>query len=244
MLHFHHLNACMMPWSDGIWHPVQSRCDPIHGLWCQINSDTHHTINHRPWSHSQGTRMFGHRAWYPHVTEEVFVWLRAGSCLISWWPTHMHTLCDWWWHSCMVNMCLVMITNKWWNKWNGEANASPNCICGPGDALVPCAWSICVGVFRRTRAEPVGLVGTCGQLSSCLAVIWSNLVLCKWKTCNFILGFSWWHYGLSDSVAQKVCSERAELSCTYFCYQQHSFHPLVSGEDSFCVCFLYLCLHR
>lgn len=24
MLHFHHLNACVMPWSDGVWHPVRS----------------------------------------------------------------------------------------------------------------------------------------------------------------------------------------------------------------------------
>lgn len=63
----------------------------------------------------------------------------------------------------------------------------------------------------RTRAEPRGLVGTCGQLNPCLAVIWSNLVSCKWKTCNFNLDVSLQCYGLSDPVAQKVSSQRAEL---------------------------------
>lgn len=85
------------------------------------------------------------------------------------------------------------------------------CACGPGNALVPWTWSIYLRVVGKTRAEPRGLVGTCGQLSPCLAVIWSNLVPCKWKMRNFNLEVSLQCYGLSDPVAQKVSAQRAEL---------------------------------
>lgn len=123
MLHFHHLNACTMPWSDGYLACSPELTDPVHGLWCQINCDTHHTIKHRLWSRSQGTCVFGHGAgaWCPHITEEGL------HSVVGW--VLSHQLMG---HARAYLMWLVMtqrcgehtIANKRWNEWNGEASAS------------------------------------------------------------------------------------------------------------------------
>lgn len=155
--------------------------DPIHGLWCQINSDAHHTIKHRLRPHSQGTCTFGHR-----VRGLISSYNRRGLHLVVGWVLsdqligRAHAYLMW------------LVVTRWYGehvfghdreqmmKWMKRRG-----VCGPSNGLLPWAWSMCV---CESWTWWTGF-GTCGQLSPRLAVISSNLVLCKWKMCNFIVGF-------------------------------------------------------
>lgn len=122
--------------------------------------------------------------WPSPVTEDTFIWLWGGSDQLRG--------C-----TCACLMPLAM------TQCYGEH------MLGPGHEQVMkrmtrkgqrlhciCVWQVmlrfpepgvtCVWVFRRMRAGP----GEPGGCTPRLAVIGTNLVSCKWKIYNFILGFS------------------------------------------------------
>lgn len=153
MLHFHHLSVCMIPWSDGIWHPSQCWQSWSMGsgvrwvlTWItQLNTGSGHTVRvHQCLGIERGTGSSYNRRGLNFFT---WLWDDSWWCLIHRWDQHMPT-------------------NQWWNEWKGEGSALPR--SEPGTALIPCAWSICVWVYRRWEAEPQGLAGTCGKLSTYL----------------------------------------------------------------------------
>lgn len=152
MLHFHHLSVCMIPWSDGIWHPSQCWQSWSMGsgvrwvlTWItQLNTGSGHTARvHQCLGIERGTGSS-----YDRRGLNFFTWLWDDS----------------WW--CLItdgtNTCLQISDGM-----SERERAVPFHALSQVLPWFPCLEHLCVGV-QEWGAEPQGLAGTCGQLSTYL----------------------------------------------------------------------------